>query len=287
MSFFCTYCHAALEPEHRYCAQCGQATYRRRSASLWIHLGWAAFCAFAVSGVGGAWWINTTTKATTKTVILKSAQKHIQTDVNAVQQSKPNQEMIEISAADLAPFRWKPILVDVSSSNGLAEKWGVSSDFKVQPIELTVALVSALSGESSDSQHPMELSVKELQQVADQLSHLDGFHPCYSQPTSACDGWRIPELGEWMLAAHAGQNTKFSGSDQLEDVSGAHQKVGQYAPNAWGIYDMTGSSLEWVSNEGGFGYTGDDMPLAQQKVQTVRRMDKRISGVSGRLVRSL
>ena len=49
---------------------------------------------------------------------------------------------------------------------------------------------------------------------------------------------------------------------------------------------MTGSSLEWVSNEGGYGYTGD-MPLAQQKVQTVRRTDKRISGVSGRLVRSL
>ena len=64
-------------------------------------------------------------KAVTKTVMLKSAHQLTQTDVNAVQQTKPNQETIEISAVDLAPFRWKPILVDVSSSNGGAEN-GVS-----------------------------------------------------------------------------------------------------------------------------------------------------------------
>ena len=48
---------------------------------------------------------HTTTKTVTKTVILKSAHQLTQTDVNAVQQTKPNQETIEISAVDLAPFR--------------------------------------------------------------------------------------------------------------------------------------------------------------------------------------
>ena len=69
-------------------------------------------------------------------------------------------------------------------------------------------------------------------------------------------GYRLPTEMEWMFAALGGTYTHYymySGSDDLNAVawwqgnSGylAHE-VGTKAPNELGLYDMTGSVLEWV-----------------------------------------
>ena len=87
-----------------------------------------------------------------------------------------------------------------------------------------------------------------------------GYKPCLKKNTTTsfakneeANGYRLPLDIEWDYAARAGENYKYSGSDNLEEVawngcfkklSGVHA-VMQKKPNAFGLYDMTGNVNEW------------------------------------------
>ncbi len=69
----------------------------------------------------------------------------------------------------------------------------------------------------------------------------------------SANGYRLPTEAEWRYAAHAGQNTRFAGSNDLSEVAwtaenspDGPQKVGLLEPNALGLHDMTGNQWEWV-----------------------------------------
>ena len=86
------------------------------------------------------------------------------------------------------------------------------------------------------------------------------YKPCLGKSTSstfskneAANGYRLPFDVEWDYAAKAGENFKYSGSDNLDEVAwngcnkksrGVHE-VMQKKPNAFGLYDMTGNVDEW------------------------------------------
>ena len=66
------------------------------------------------------------------------------------------------------------------------------------------------------------------------------------------NGYRLPTVEEWQYAAKGGQNYKYSGSDNLDEVgwyggnSGAKtHPVAQKKPNGYGLYDMSGNVYEW------------------------------------------
>ncbi len=78
--------------------------------------------------------------------------------------------------------------------------------------------------------------------------------------------YRMPSEAEWEYASRAGGQTSFGfgailtskqanlsgrftfASDEKGPVLGKTIKVGSYAPNAWGLYDMHGNVWEWVED---------------------------------------
>ena len=71
------------------------------------------------------------------------------------------------------------------------------------------------------------------------------------QDTSA-NGFRLPTVEEWQYAARGGEDYKYAGSDNLNEVGwyeensgGRTHPVAQKKANGYGLYDMSGNVGEW------------------------------------------
>lgn len=76
----------------------------------------------------------------------------------------------------------------------------------------------------------------------------------------SANGYRLPTMEEWQYAAKGGQDYKYSGSDNLDEVGWCRENsedkthpVAQKAPNGYRLYDMSGNVFEWCWDSDGHG----------------------------------
>ena len=145
----------------------------------------------------------------------------------------------------------------------------VSGDFLMAETEVTqlqyrnvMGLMGSNISVFKGDELPVE-SVSWFDAVAycNQLSKIEQLPPCYQVSGTdvawkdgvRCTGYRLPTEAEWEYAARAPTGTKYSGSDNPDEVawygSGAGNTthaVKTKKANGRGIYDLTGNVWEWV-----------------------------------------
>ena len=93
------------------------------------------------------------------------------------------------------------------------------------------------------------------------LSLVKGLTPVYIidgkkvTKNDSADGFRLPTEEEWEYAAKGGENYRYSGSNDIDEVAwysdnsgGKTHPVAQKKPNRYGLYDMCGNVYEWCWN---------------------------------------
>ena len=136
--------------------------------------------------------------------------------------------------------------------------------FSILATEVTQELYKSVMGENpsefnGEKNLPVEkVSWYDAVEFCNKLSKEAGLEPAYSINGSSVEwnrnasGFRLPTVEEWQYAAKGGQDFKYSGSGNLDEVGWYSENSGnkthpvaQKAPNGYGLYDMSGNVLEW------------------------------------------
>ena len=159
-------------------------------------------------------------------------------------------------------------------------------NFSILATEVTQEIYESVMGENpskfkGEKNLPVE-SVSWIDAVSfcNELSKKEGLDPVYSingvtnvyrwgigndiseeiEWDEEANGYRLPTVEEWQYAAKGGQEFKYSGSDNLDEVGWYSENSGkkthpvaQKSPNGYGLYDMSGNVWErcWVFSAGG------------------------------------
>lgn len=141
----------------------------------------------------------------------------------------------------------------------------ISRDYWVSEVPITIKQAARIKGDpvynAGQSCHlPMPAYWVHAVEIANALSEREGLEPCYTidarwvrwRRGPRCEGYRLPTAAEFEIAARAGTNLPYPGSEDPSEViwyrSNASERKpgGLLAPNAWGLFDMGGNAIQWV-----------------------------------------
>lgn len=149
--------------------------------------------------------------------------------------------------------------------------WGLSHGYVDLPIGQ-----NGYNGDASGTHPVSEVNWYDAVKWLNARSEKEGLAPVYRLPNgtvyrtgvaepqndTAAAGYRLPTEAEWEYSCRAGTTTAFYNGDithlgtdpvdpNLDEIgwyagnSTGTRRVGLKQPNAWGLYDMSGSVLEW------------------------------------------
>lgn len=143
-------------------------------------------------------------------------------------------------------------------------------EFVMSKTEITQAVYEYVMGKNPSRFKGNSLPVESVSwydavEFCNRLSKKAGLEPAYSingnnvEWNRDSDGYRLPTVDEWQYVAKGGQQFRYSGSGNLDEVgwykgnSGSKtHPVAQKKPNGYGLYDMSGNVWEWCWDS----YTG-------------------------------
>ena len=144
------------------------------------------------------------------------------------------------------------------------------SSFFIAETEVTQELYQAVMGNNpseftGNDQRPVEtVSWEDAIVFCNTLSGFLGLTPVYQETDNevtmdeTANGIRLPFESEWKRAARGGQNFRYAGSDNLDDVgwyrgnSGdTTHPVGQKQANGYGLFDLFGNVWELTNDDYG------------------------------------
>lgn len=199
----------------------------------------------------------------------KEAKKSAKTTKDSVKQGKEAEESTQKSknpakkTPELAKKKQtftKPEMLAIKggcfqTDNSESEKEGEENsqqvcvkDFEIGQYEVTQAQWQTVMNDNPSyfkgKNLPVErVSWKDVQNFIEKLNAKTSQH------------YRLPTEDEWFFACQAGHNSEFCGSDNIDEVAWYQDNanktthaVGKKVANAWGIYDMSGNVMEWVSS---------------------------------------